>query len=109
MKTMLLTFVLVITFLAASNGLACDHGKAKEKATKKNTAAAAVEKNIRSQRASANSGSAVLLTGSYTKQNIRRAGRITDGANQVIILDRETIERSGASDVKQLLNQQGVH
>ena len=51
----------------------------------------------------------VILTGSYIKQNITRNGRITDGMSQVIVLDRETIERSGASDLKQLLSHQGVH
>ena len=51
----------------------------------------------------------VFLTGSYIKQDIRRNGRITDGPNQVVVLDRDTIERSGAGDLKQLLIRQGIH
>jgi outer membrane cobalamin receptor len=51
----------------------------------------------------------ILLTGSYIKQTINRNGRITDGPSQVIILDRETIERSGASDLRQLLTRTGIH
>ncbi len=50
----------------------------------------------------------VSLTGSYIAQNIRRTGRITDGANPVIVIDRKEIERSGAQDLKQLLRQQGI-
>ena len=55
-----------------------------------------------------NEGNAVL-TGSYIKREIRRNGQITDGPNQVIVIDRATIEGSGASDLKQLLVHQGIH
>jgi outer membrane cobalamin receptor len=50
----------------------------------------------------------VLLTGSYIKQDIRRSGRITNGANHVEVIDRATIERSGAADLKQVLALTGV-
>ena len=50
----------------------------------------------------------VELTGSYLKQSVRRNRRITDGPSELIILDRETIERSGAADLNGLLIQQGL-
>ena len=50
----------------------------------------------------------VLLTGSYIKQDVRRNGRVTDGPSQVVVLDHDAIERSGASDLKQLLIRQGI-
>jgi hypothetical protein len=106
MKTTLLSVALVISFLAASSALACDQGKCKEKTSKKATTTAVDKKE---KTASTTERGGELLTGSYIKQRIHRAGHITDGVNQVIVVDRDMIERSGASDVKQLLNRQGVH
>ena len=53
--------------------------------------------------------SPIVLTGSYIKRTVKRYGRITDGPDRVFVIDRETIERSGASDLKQLLVMQGLH
>jgi len=50
----------------------------------------------------------VELTGSYIKRAVRQNGRITDGPFQVVVIDRATIERSGARDLRQLLVQQGI-
>src|SRR5436309_3226680 len=50
----------------------------------------------------------VHLTGSYLKQTITRNGRITDGFSQVTVIDRDAIDRSGATTVKQVLVRQGV-
>jgi hypothetical protein len=50
----------------------------------------------------------VLLTGSFIKQKVRRSGMVTDGANQVLVLDSETISNSGASDLRQLLVRRGI-
>ena len=105
MKTKL-TLTLAIIVTSASMAFACEG--AKTKATKKATTAAEKTKTVQTGSASADKGG-VLLTGSYIKQNIRRSGHITDGANQVIVIDRDTIERSGASDVRQLLVRQGIH
>ena len=105
MKTVL-KLALAMTFFAGSTALAGDDGKAKDA---KKTSTTAVEKAKKPQSTSAEQKGGVLLTGSYIKQNITRNGRITDGMSQVIVLDRETIERSGASDLKQLLSHQGVH
>lgn len=51
----------------------------------------------------------VILTGSYIKRDVKRAGRITDGPTQVLVIDRKAIERSGASDLKQLLVRYGLN
>ena len=104
MKTVL-TFIVAITLIAPSAVLACDKTKTKD-AKKANGVAA--EKVKKAGKDSTDQKGGVLLTGSYIKQKINRNGRIIDSASQVIILDRETIERSGASDVKQLLSHQGV-
>jgi len=47
------------------------------------------------------------LTGSYIKRTVRRSGTITDGPAQVVVIDRDAIERSGASDVRQVLTHRG--
>ena len=104
MKTKLtLTFVIIV--VSASMAFACDG--AKTKATKKATTAEEKTKTVQTGSAPADKGG-VLLTGSYIKQNVRRSGRFTDGVSQVIVLDRDTIERSGASDVRQLLTHTGI-
>jgi hypothetical protein len=48
------------------------------------------------------------LTGTYLKQDVSRNGEITNGKDNVRILDREKIDRSGASDLNQFLQLQGV-
>ena len=104
MKTALI-ITLAITLASGSMAFACDG--AKTKATKK--ANTSVEKSKKTQTASAPvDKGGVLLTGSYIKQNVRPSGRFNDGTSQVIVLDRDIIERSGASDVKQLLIHQGI-
>jgi outer membrane cobalamin receptor len=50
----------------------------------------------------------ILLTGSRVKQDVRRAGRITDASSQVLVIDRQAIERSGGADLRQVLIQTGV-
>lgn len=57
--------------------------------------------------ASAN-GKDVTLTGSYLKRDVQRKGMITDGPNQVLVLDDRAIRNSGASDVRQLLSRYGA-
>jgi hypothetical protein len=47
------------------------------------------------------------LTGSYIKYKIRRDGIITDGPNNVFVLDSKTIQNSGAADLSQLLFRTG--
>ena len=52
--------------------------------------------------------SSTTLTGSYLKRNLRKNGLITDGPNQVLVIDHKTIENSGASDLRQLLMRKGI-
>ena len=101
----IVTLTVATLLFVSSAALACDKTKTKE--TKKESSTS-VDKAKKSPNASEQKGG-TLLTGSYVKQNVKRHGQITDGANQVIVLDRDWIERSGASDVKQLLNRSGVH
>ena len=103
---MTLILILAVTLLAASSALAGDNTKAKDP---KKAKTKAVDEAKAVQSSSAEQKGRVLLTGSYTKQNVRRSGLITDGGNQVIVLDSDTIERSGATGVKQLLSRQGIH
>lgn len=63
--------------------------------TKRDDSSAVLEKNVQ-------------LTGSLIKRDVRRSGRITDGPSQVIVIDRDTIERSGAGDLARLLTHTGI-
>jgi len=99
MKTALIV-AFTIALLGVSTALASDKTKAKD---------AKAEKPKVAKSSSSDQKGGILLTGSYTKQKIRRHGRITDGASQVQVIDHDAIERSGASDVKQLLVHQGIH
>jgi hypothetical protein len=50
----------------------------------------------------------VTLTGSYIKRTVNRSGQITDGPSPVVVIDRQAIERSGATDLRQLLVRKGL-
>jgi hypothetical protein len=50
----------------------------------------------------------VALTGSYLKRDIRRSGYITDGPQNVVVIDSEMIRNSGAGDIRQLLVRRGM-
>lgn len=54
------------------------------------------------------SNQGIEYTGSYIKQNLRQNGNITDGANQLYVIDSTMIRNSGASDVRDLLNRRGL-
>jgi len=53
-------------------------------------------------------GGARELTGSRIEQNVRQNGDMTDSANNVRVYDRKRIERSGQSNVRDFLRQQGA-
>jgi len=80
--------------LELSTALATDAAKtarpAKSTLAKEAKAAARTEPNA-------------VLTGSYIKRTVKRSGLVTDGATQVIVIDRDTIQHSGAADVRQVL------
>jgi len=48
------------------------------------------------------------MTGSYLKQDVKQSGEITNGKDNVRVLDRDKIDRSGAADVNEFLRTQGV-
>jgi len=48
------------------------------------------------------------LTGSYLPQEAQRSGPVTNGKNDVRVLDRSDLDRSGGADVRQSLREQGV-
>jgi len=49
-----------------------------------------------------------VLTGSHLKSTYKRRGMMTDGHSQVVVLDRQTIENSGAADLRELLSRKGL-
>ena|SRR6266567_1298697 len=67
------------------------------------------DKKVQSEKAKRAPDEGTPLTGSLIKRNVRRAGEITDSSSQVLVLDRDAIERSGASDLKQVLIRRGIH
>jgi len=67
------------------------------------------DKKIQIEKAKRAPDEGTPLTGSLIKRNVRRAGEITDSSSQVLVLDRDAIERSGASDLKQVLIRRGIH
>ena len=105
MKTLLI-IALTMTLFAASTALACDKTKTKDTEKPKATT---VDKAKKVEPVSTDQKGGTLLTGSYIRHNIRRSGQITDGPNQVLVIDRKAVEESGASDLRQLLSRQGVH
>jgi hypothetical protein len=88
--------VIASTWLASGGEPARAAGKKVKSPKAKSDSSVVIEKNVQ-------------LTGSLIKRDIRRSGRITDGPSQVIVIDRETIERSGATDLRELLTHNGLH
>jgi len=100
MKTTLLTATLIVAF-ASSVALASD----KETKDTKNTKASATAAKEKAKPTEAPKRE-VVLTGSNIKRVVRKDGQVTDGPNSLTIIDRNTIERSGAADVRQVLARQ---
>jgi hypothetical protein len=103
MKNVLI-FAMAITLLSATASLASDKTTGKDSKKDKSTA---VQRTRQDKTSSAEQKGGALLTGSYIKQDVRQYGRITDGANPVIVLGRESIDRSGAADLRQVLIRHG--
>lgn len=66
-------------------------------------------KKVQAEKAKKAPDEGTPLTGSLIKRGYHRAGQITDSSSQVLVLDRDAIERSGASDLKQVLIRRGIH
>ena len=100
MKSICWVCLITASVLISTSALACDKAKSKADTGK--------DKKITKQKVSAGVTEERALTGSYIKRNVRRSGQITDGPNQVMVLDSEAIRRSGASDVRELLVRRGA-
>ena len=57
---------------------------------------------------SANNGHESYVTGSYLPQDVERNGPVTNGKNDVRVIDRSELNRSGGADVRQSLRELGV-
>jgi len=77
--------------------------------TETNKVSSAKAKTQKAEKNAVPKDKAIDLTGSRIKRVIHRDGQITDGASQVVVIDREGIERSGAADLKQALSLRGIH
>jgi uncharacterized membrane-anchored protein len=107
MKTNSLVLALGLTLAVAPAAFAGDNGKAKDDQQAKPPVATDQAKQPQSQ-SDVEQGK-TALTGSYIKKDIRRNGYITDGSSQVLVIDRNMIDQSGASDLKQVLIRRGIH
>jgi|ERR1051326_9073301 outer membrane receptor for monomeric catechols len=88
--------VVLVGLVGASAGEGIKKAKtAKSSTTTQDRSGIQAEKNIE-------------LTGSRIRRDVRRNGLITDGPHNVIVIDRATIDRSGASDLRQALAIQGI-
>ena len=95
---------LLITVGAVSGALADD--KKQDKQTKEkpaNSQPAAKPKNAETGTVKENTA----LTGSYIKRDVKRSGVVTDGPNPVYVVDHDSIQTSGASDLSQVLLRRG--
>ena len=57
---------------------------------------------------SANTERYQYLTGSYAPQDVQRNGPVSNGANNVRVIDQSDVNHSGGADVSQSLRQLGV-
>jgi len=48
------------------------------------------------------------MTGSYIPQSVERNGPVTNGKNNVRVVDQSDLQKSGGADVEQSLRQLGV-
>ncbi len=57
----------------------------------------------------AKTSSAQVYAGSLIPRETRINGLITDSQNHLVVVDQETIRRSGAADLRELLVRRGLH
>lgn len=69
---------------------------------------ASQRKSAQSSETYPNSTNRADLTGSYIPQDINRNGPVTNGKNDVRVIDRSDINNSGGADVRQTLRELGV-
>jgi hypothetical protein len=104
MKTLLLSLVAMFALASAWPVMAGD--TAKDKKAAKTTAAEKHKKDTKKRQEIRTEH--VTLTGSNIPRDIRRNGQVTDGPNQVIVIDNAAIANSGAADLGQALRLQVI-
>lgn len=109
MKTKTLAILTGALLVVASTALAGDNSDKKD--SKSSTAAKNKDKKAQTAKeyGATETYKGVKVTGSNVKQNIRKFGMITDNSSQLLVIDQTMIERSGATDLRQLLGKTGVH
>lgn len=103
MKATILGWTLVFIVAGGWSAVAGDTATEKKDQKSKETQKAKVEESTSVH------NEKTALTGTYIPRKVRRHGMITDGFSQVQVIDSDTIRASGATDVRQLLNRQGIH
>lgn len=97
-----MVLAMAIAFGAASGAVAADK---KDKQTKDKPAN--VQPAAKPKTASGTVKENTALTGSYIKRDVKRSGVVTDGPTPVYVLDHDSIQTSGASDLSQVLLRRG--
>ena len=99
-----MVLALAITLGAASGALAADK---KDKQTKDKPADSQPAAKPKPAAETGTVKENTALTGSYIKRDVKRGGVVTDGPNPVYVLDHDSIQTSGASDLSQVLLRRG--
>jgi len=104
------TFLVCLILALTSSYVACATDQADSKAGQKASSAvkAVTREKGKPSPKRVQKARGVELTGSHIKQDVRINGRITDGATQVVVIDHNALERSGAADLRQALSLSGV-
>jgi hypothetical protein len=105
MKNTPLMLALLITVGAVSGALADD--KKQDKQTKEKPANSQAPAKPKAASSTTHQKENTALTGSYIKRDVKRSGVITDGPNPVYVVDHDSIQTSGASDLSQVLLRRG--
>jgi len=107
------SIILAVCCMAASAAWADDAKPAKtsspEKATPQKVTASDKAKAEKAKASdSAVKTKTAVITGSYIPQTVRRNDRIAYTTSPLTVLDRDTIERSGGADIRQVLSLTGT-
>src|SRR5215471_16395104 len=99
MKSTSLVLVIAISLTTALGAIASDKTAAKEEKAKKAAAEKAAKAEAKAAAQREKNAKRVLLTGSYIPQTIHKNERLTDGVNNLVILDQSIIQHTGAADL----------
>lgn len=107
MKTKVILLAMAVGFLA-SLAQAADENK-KQATIQAKTAADSKKESKALADCSCSTPKKRYVTGSLIPEKIHKRGFITDGMNNVQIVDQRRIRATGASTVKEILARTGVH